>query len=464
MELGRRAGELVVRIRTLRASPPFAELRDQMRASSTDDPQLTASVAEILADVATRGDAALIDLTRRLDGWSPADAQALRLPAEALAEAASACPPELLESLRRAADNIRDFHERQVERGFLDLHPDGTILGQRVLPLRRVGVYVPGGRAAYPSSVLMSVIPARVAGVDEVVMVTPTPGGERNQTVLAAAHLAGVHELFLVGGAQAVAALAYGTSSIAAVDKIVGPGNRWVAEAKRQVFGRVDIDLIAGPSEILVIADHTADPAHVAADLIGQAEHDPDAIAWLVTTSEELAGSVPAELERQLEGHAREAIAREALESNGLILLVPDLAAAAAAADLRAPEHLELLVEDPMALAGRIRNAGAIFLGRYSPEPIGDYFAGPNHVLPTGGTARFASPLGVYDYVKRTSLIGYSRERLLRDALHVIRLAESEGLPGHAGAIRVRLSAPEAQSTVGRGEINAEPTTQRGGK
>ena len=307
-------------------------------------------------------------------------------------------------------------------------------------PLRRVGIYVPGGRAAYPSSVLMNAIPAAVAGVDEIAMVTPAPGGEILPVVLAAAHVAGVTEVLKIGGAQAVAALAYGTQSIGQVDKIVGPGNKWVAEAKRQVFGRVDIDMVAGPSEILVIADETADPVHVAADLIGQAEHDPDAISWLVTTSAALAERVPAEIDRLLERNPRRDVAREALETSGVIIVVADLAEAAAVADLRAPEHLELLVAEPLALAGRIRNAGAIFLGAWSPEPMGDYFAGPNHVLPTGGAARFASPLGVYDFVKRTSLIGYSEARLRSHADDVVRLAESEGLFGHAEAVRVRIS------------------------
>lgn len=427
-------------IRILRAAPPFAEVRGLMHAASTEDPELRAAVAEILREVRERGDDALLEYTARFDRVQAERVEALRLAPEELAAAARDLDPALLASLERAAEGIRRFHERQVERGFVDLSADGTLLGQRVLPLRRVGVYVPGGRAAYPSSVLMNAVPARVAGVDEVVMVTPAPDGQLDPAVLAAAHVAGVREVYRVGGAQAVGALAYGTGTIERVDKVVGPGNRWVAEAKRQVFGWVDIDMVAGPSEILVIADETAVPRQVAADLIGQAEHDPDAIAWLVTPSAGLAEAVPAELERLLRDNPRREIAREALERNGLILVVPSLEAAAAAADLRAPEHLELLVADPLALAGRIRNAGAIFLGAHSPEPVGDYYAGPNHVLPTGGTARWASPLGVYDFVKRTSLIGYSAERLRLDAPDVIRLAEAEGLHGHAEAVRVRLT------------------------
>lgn len=428
-------------IRTLRVEPPFRELREMAAAASTDDPALRDAVAGILRDVASRGDAALLEYTARFDGFDAGGSAGLRIGAEALAQAAASVNPALLDSLRRAAENIRRFHERQREHGFLDIDPDGTVLGQRVAPLRRVGIYVPGGRAAYPSSVLMNAIPASVAGVDEIAMVTPTPGGEVLPVVLAAAHVAGVTEVLRIGGAQAVGALAYGTESIGRVDKIVGPGNKWVAEAKRQVFGAVDIDMVAGPSEILVIADDAADAVHVAADLIGQAEHDPDAIAWLVTTSAELAARVPGEIDRLLERNPRRDVARAALESNGAIVIVDSLEDAAAVADLRAPEHLELLVAEPLPLAGRIRNAGAIFLGANSPEPMGDYFAGPNHVLPTGGTARFASPLGVYDFVKRTSLIGLSAARLRRDADDVIRLAESEGLFGHAEAVRVRLES-----------------------
>jgi histidinol dehydrogenase len=426
-------------IRTLRAAPPFRELREAAAAASTDDPALREAVAAILREVRDRGDAALLEHTARLDGFDAGSAAGLRVGAEALAAAAEAVDPALLASLRRAADNVRRFHEKQREHGFLEVEADGTLLGQRVAPLRRVGIYVPGGRAAYPSSVLMNAIPAAVAGVDSIVMATPAPGGEVLPVVLAAAHVAGVAEVLRIGGAQAVGALAFGTETIERVDKIVGPGNKWVAEAKRQVFGVVDIDMVAGPSEILVIADAAADPVHVAADLIGQAEHDPDAIAWLVTPSAELAARVPAELTRLLERNPRRDVARAALEANGLIVVVGSLEEAAAVADLRAPEHLELLVADPLPLAGRIRNAGAIFLGASSPEPVGDYFAGPNHVLPTGGSARFASPLGVYDFVRRTSLIGLSPERLRRDAEDVIRLAESEGLFGHAEAVRVRL-------------------------
>jgi histidinol dehydrogenase len=426
-------------MRVMRDAPPFAEMGVMMSTAAAGDPELERSVREIIAAVASRGDEALLEYTRALDRRDVGRVAELAISSEELNSAVESVHPQLLGTIRRAAEQIRAFHERQMDRGFLDLQEDGTILGQRVLPLAVVGIYVPGGRAAYPSSVLMNAIPARVAGVGRIVMVTPAPGGGVEPSVLAAAHVAGIGEVYTIGGAQAVAALAHGTATIPRVDKIVGPGNRWVAEAKRQVFGRVDIDMVAGPSEILVLADDSADPLHVAADLIGQAEHDPDAISWLVTDSEALAQAVPAALECLLSRNPRHEIARMALRDNGLILLVPSMEAAIEAANLRAPEHLELLVRDPMAMVGKIRNAGAIFLGSYSPEPVGDYFAGPNHVLPTGGTARWASPLGVYDFVKRTSLIGYSRERLLRHAADVIRFAEAEGLHGHAEAIRVRL-------------------------
>jgi len=429
----------VIAIRTLRVADPAASRDELGHAASADDAALRDRVAEIIAAVAREGDDALVRYARELDGWAEAGAGILEVDLRSCRQAADDLETDLRASLEKAVVRIRAFHERQLERGFLDVHADGTLLGQRVLPLRRVGIYVPGGRAAYPSSVLMNAVPAAVAGVEEIVMVTPTPGGHLDATVLAAAHLAGVSRLFRIGGAQAVAALAHGTESVPAVDKIVGPGNRWVAEAKRQLFGRVDIDMIAGPSEILVIADGSADPRRVAADLIGQAEHDPDAVAWLVTPDERLAAAIPAALEGLLADNPRREVARQALEANGRIVIVPDLSTAAAVADMRAPEHLELLVPDALAFSGRIRNAGAIFLGDATPEPVGDYIAGPSHVLPTGGTARWASPLGVHDFLKRTSLIGYSPARLAEDADDVVRLAEAEGLHGHAEAVRVRL-------------------------
>jgi histidinol dehydrogenase len=426
-------------IRTISSSEPFDEVRAILRAEAVEDPAFRDEVAAIVRAVVDGGDRALVEYTERFDRYRVESASDLRVTAAEMARAVDTIDPDLLRALRRAADNVRIFHEKQLERGFLDLLPDGSVLGQRVTPLARVGIYVPGGQAAYPSSVLMNAIPARVAGVDRLVMASPTPSGAMVPAVLAAAHIAGVDEMYRIGGAQAIAALAYGTETIGPVDKIVGPGSRWVAEAKRQVYGRVDIDLIAGPSEILVLADSSANPRHVAADLIGQAEHDADAIAWLVTDDEALAAAVPVAIDELLADHPRRDVTLRSLEANGLIVLVPDEEAAARVADLRAPEHLELIVRDPLALAGRIRNAGAIFLGAWTPEPVGDYFAGPNHVLPTGGTARWASPLGTYDFVKRTSIIGYSRARLAAHAEDVIRLAESEGLRGHADTIRVRL-------------------------
>jgi histidinol dehydrogenase len=426
-------------IRTISSSEPFDEVRAILRAEAVEDPAFRDEVAAIVRAVVDGGDRALVEYTERFDRYRVDSASDLQVTAAEIARAADTIDPDLLRALRRAAENVRIFHEKQLERGFLDLLPDGSVLGQRVTPLARVGIYVPGGQAAYPSSVLMNAIPARVAGVDRLVMASPTPSGAMVPAVLAAAHIAGVDEMYRIGGAQAIAALAYGTETIAPVDKIVGPGSRWVAEAKRQVYGRVDIDLIAGPSEILVVADSSANPRHVAADLIGQAEHDADAIAWLVTDDEALAAAVPVAVDELLADHPRRDVTLRSLEANGLIVLVPDEEAAARVADLRAPEHLELIVRDPLALAGRIRNAGAIFLGAWTPEPLGDYFAGPNHVLPTGGTARWASPLGTYDFVKRTSIIGYSRSRLVTHAEDVIRLAESEGLRGHADTIRVRL-------------------------
>ncbi len=424
----------------MRAAAPYDDIRSLLREESADDPVVRGQVEAIISAVREHGDTAVLEYTARFDDVHADELSALRYGPEKFAEAAGRLEPELLESLRRAAGNIRSFHEKQLDRGFLDILEDGSLLGQRVQGLDRVGIYVPGGRAAYPSSVLMNAIPARVAGVREIVMCCPTPGGYIEDAVLAAAHIAGVDELYAIGGAQAVAALAYGTATIEAVDKIVGPGNKWVAEGKRQVYGRVDIDMVAGPSEILIIADSSADPRHVAADLIGQAEHDPDAIAWLVTTDPTLVERVLPAITDLLDRNPRSAVASEALERNGMLITVDDLAAAAEVANLRAPEHLEILLDDPMQVAGAIRHAGAIFLGHHTPEPLGDYFAGPNHVLPTGGTARWASPLGTYEFLKRTSLIGYSAARLKAHAEDVIRLAESEGLTGHADTIRVRIN------------------------
>jgi histidinol dehydrogenase len=345
-------------------------------------------------------------------------------------------------------DRVRAYHEHQREPGFHLSEADGSVIGMKVTPLDRVGLYVPGGKASYPSSVIMNAVPALVAGVQEIVVVVP-PGGVTD-VVLAACALSGVTRIFRIGGAHAIAALAYGTATVPRVDKIVGPGNRWVAEAKRQVVGQVGIDMIAGPTEVLVLADHTARPARVAADLIAQAEHDEDAVSWCVTTDPALAEALPAALQEALARAPRAAIAQTALERNGLLVLVPSIRDAIEVANRRAPEHLQIVTEGADRVAGAIRHAGAIFLGDDTPEPVGDYLAGPSHVLPTAGTARYASPLGVYDFVKRTSVIRYTRARLADDAEAIIALAEAEGLYGHAEAVRIRGAGSRRDSGAGR--------------
>ena len=380
---------------------PREEILSRKRAGTP--PEVEASVAEILEAVRLRGDAAVLEYGARFGG---AELTALRVDDAELEAAAARCAPALLSALEQAAENIRAFHQEQLRPGFRLERPGGVILGQRVLPLDTVGIYVPGGTAAYPSTVLMDAIPAALAGVRRVVMATPCGGdGRINDAVLAAAKIAGVTDIFKMGGAQAVAALAYGTESVPKVDKIVGPGNIYVATAKRQVFGLVDIDMIAGPSEILVLADGAANPRHVAADLLSQAEHDVLASAVLVCDSMDLARAVAAELERQLETLPRRDIARASLEQNGRILVCRDLEEAVDMANLLAPEHLELCVAEPFALLEKVRNAGSVCLGRYAPEALGDYWAGPNHTLPTLGTARFSSSLCVEEFVKRSRYI-----------------------------------------------------------
>ena len=397
---------------------------------------VSAPVAEILRDVKERGDAALLDCARRFD---KAELSALEVTPRELDEGAAQVDGEFTQILREAAENIRAFHARQRREGFLMAEREGVILGQKITPLARVGIYVPGGTAAYPSTVLMNAIPAHIAGVGEIIMATP-PGrdGKICPAILAAAKLAGVTRIFKMGGAQAVAALAYGTQSVPKVDKIVGPGNAYVAEAKRQVFGLVNIDMIAGPSEILVIADGKSNPAWVAADLLSQAEHDKLASAVLVTDSRPLAQAVAQAVEDQLRTLEREEIARASIEHNGKIIVVRSLAEAVAAANRIAPEHLELSVENPFDYLGQIENAGSIFLGRYNPEPMGDYFAGPNHTLPTMGTARFYSPLSVDDFVKKSQFSCYTRGALERDYRKVSRFAKEEGLTAHARAVEIR--------------------------
>jgi len=410
------------------------------RESEYGSPEQNASVAEIVAAVRKEGDAALLRYTEAFDRVK-LDASMLRVTEAEIHAAYDRVEPAFLDALRKAAANIMAFHEKQKRQSWIDVQPDGTMLGMSLRPLARVGLYVPGGKAAYPSSVLMNVLPAKVAGVPQIAMVTPPATGGRegiDPYILVAAAEAGVTEMYRVGGAQAVAALAYGTESIPAVDKICGPGNIYVALAKRAVFGAVDIDSIAGPSEIVVLADDSADARFVAADMLSQAEHDEMASAMLVTPSERLALEVEAELARQVATLPRREIAERSLEQYGAILTVADLAEGIDVVNKLAPEHLEIMTEDPLELLGRIENAGAIFLGPYSSEPVGDYFAGPNHILPTNGTARFSSPLNVDDFVKKSSLIRYSREALQRDAAGIATLARHEGLEAHARAVEIR--------------------------
>jgi len=425
-------------------APPYDALAARLPPIGAAHPETATAVRAILDDVRARGDQAVREQTQRLDGVDLAPGE-WEVPAIRCQEALARIPGRLRDALELAVERVRGYHEKQVERGFLERHADGSALGMRVAALDRVGVYVPGGKAAYPSTVIMNAVPAVVAGVREIVMVTPpvlpappAPPAGTPDVVLAAARLAGVTRVFRVGGAQAIAALAYGTVTIPRVDKIVGPGNRFVTEAKRQVAGHVGIDMLAGPTEVLIIADETADVRAVAADLIAQAEHDEDACAWCVTTSPALADALAAELARHVARSPRRAIVERALADHGVVVVVPHLDAAIEVVNRRAPEHVEVLVRTPWPVAERIRHAGAIFVGASTPEPVGDYVAGPSHVLPTAGTARYVSPLGVYDFVKRTSVIAYSAERLAQDAEHIIALAEAEGLHGHAEAIRVR--------------------------
>jgi len=419
-----------------------AEFEAQLEALAvpmdTEDRSVAATVAEILGEVQTRGDAALLEYTARFDGLEVASVGALEIRADELQAALEGLYEEQRTALVTAAERIRRFHERQLGEDWSFDDGLGNRLGQRVTPLQRVGVYVPGGKASYPSSVLMNALPARVAGVGEVVMVAPTPAGERNPLVLAAAALAGVDRVYCVGGAQAVAALALGTTSIPRVDKIVGPGNRYVAEAKRQVFGRVGIDMIAGPSEILVISDATADPEWIAVDLFSQAEHDESAQAVLVSPDAAHLDAVEAAIEALLPTMPRADIIRASLERRGALIHARDLADAARVSNALAPEHLELAVADPEALLPQIHAAGAIFMGVHSCEALGDYCAGPNHVLPTAGTARFFSPLGVYDFQKRSSIIQCSAEGVKPLARVAEVLAAGESLPAHARSAALR--------------------------
>ena len=395
-------------------------------------------VQEIVENVKDRRDQALLEYTRKFDGVE-LTADQLRVTEEEVQEALSLVEPSLLSVMKKSMNNIREYHEKQKQYSWFDSRPNGTILGQKVTPLASVGVYVPGGKAAYPSSVLMNIIPAKVAGVERIVMVTP-PGkdGKVNPVTLAAAHLAGVTDAYKVGGAKAVAALAFGTESISKVDKIAGPGNIFVALAKKAVYGHVSIDSIAGPSEILVLADDSANPRYVAADLLSQAEHDELASGILVTTSMELAQKVSEEVEGFVEVLSRKEILKKSLENYGYILVADSMEDVIDTANQIASEHLEIVTRNPFEVMTKIRNAGAIFLGEYSSEPLGDYFAGPNHVLPTNGTAKFFSPLGVDDYVKKSSIIYYSKEALEPIHRDIETFAQAEGLTAHANSIRVR--------------------------
>lgn len=413
-------------------------LRQLEERSGEVDRKVTAAVGEILEKVKTEGDAAVKEYTLRFDGVETTLEPVGR---ERLAELAATCEPKVYDALERAAERIRDFHRRQVQQSWMTTGEDGTLLGQRIRGLARVGIYVPGGTAAYPSSVLMNAIPARIAGVKEIVMVTPPPkNGSFNADVMAAAYLAGVDTVYLCGGAQAVAALAYGTASIPKVDKIVGPGNIYVATAKRLLYGTVDIDMVAGPSEILVLADETADPAYLAADLMSQAEHDVLASAILLTTSEEIARETDRELEKQIGGLSRGEIIRRSLTDYGAAIVCRDREEAVAFANRLAPEHLEVMCQSPMEYIGRLDNAGSVFLGKYSPEPLGDYYAGPNHVLPTSGTARFFSPLSVDSFVKKSSFIYFNEPALRQAREDITAIARAEGLDAHAHSIEVRFS------------------------
>ena len=408
---------------------------------STSTSGVSATVSEIIDNVRNNGDSALKEYTEKFDKVS---LDSLIVSDEEMEEALTLVEPEFLGVLERAAANIRAFHEKQVREGFEIRHEDGTVIGQKITPVDKAGLYVPGGTAAYPSTVLMDSIPAKIAGVPEVVMTTP-PGkdGKVNPAILAAAKVAGVGRIFKVGGAQAIAALAYGTETIPKVDKIVGPGNAFVAEAKRQVYGQVSIDMIAGPSEILVVSDGKSNPAFVAADMLSQAEHDKMASAVLVTDSEELAARVSEEIEKQIPLLDRHEIARCSIDTNGKIIIADDLNTVIEIANEIAPEHLELCVDDPFEYLGKVRHAGSIFMGRMCPEALGDYFAGPNHTLPTSGTAKFSNPLSVDDFVKKTQFTYYTQDALSKVADDIATFANKEGLTGHAKSVLIRFEGQD---------------------
>jgi histidinol dehydrogenase len=416
-----------------------AELKRIINRGETATEDVAITVREVVERVRREGDPAVLEYTEKFDKVK-LTLKDMRVSPEEIKDAYARVETKKVDALKLAAHNIRAFHEKQKIGSWVTQESDGVILGNLARPIRSAGVYVPGGKACYPSSVLMNVIPAKTAGVEQLVMCCPAPGGILNPYILVAADIVGVSEIYKIGGAQAIAAMAYGTATIPKVDKIVGPGNIYVATAKRYVFGQVDIDMIAGPSEILIIADHTADPVFVASDLLSQAEHDELASSLLVTTSRELAEKVNAEVEKQLSILIRKDIARKAIDRFGAIIIIENLDKAAEVSNSIAPEHLELAVEQPFELLSRIKNAGAIFLGHYSPESVGDYVAGPNHVLPTGGTARFFSPLSTDSFMKKSSLIFYTKEGLNKVAEAVMQIADVEGLEAHGNTIKVRMA------------------------
>ncbi|MGI6092563.1 MAG: histidinol dehydrogenase [Veillonellaceae bacterium] len=431
-------------IRTLLAKPSFDKVPlgegAKARIKTTFGAELTAAevVDRIVGDVREKGDEAVFSYTEIFDGVA-LTAKTIEVTQFEINEAVKNADPHILRALERAAANVRRFHEEQVPKSWLTYRDHGSILGQSCIPLDRVGIYVPGGTASYPSSVLMNAIPADVAGVKEIIMVVPpSRDGSVNPYVLAAAKIAGVARIFKIGGAQAIAALAFGTANVPRVDKITGPGNIFVTLAKKAVYGCCDIDMLAGPSEILIVADSTANPSYVAADMLSQAEHDVLASSIVITDSAELAKSIEVEVHAQLAKLPRREIAAAALDRNGLIIVTQNIMEAMELANISAPEHLEILTAEPMTMLPYVRNAGAVFLGPYSPEPLGDYYAGPNHVLPTGGTARFYSVLNVETFMKKTSIIAYTQKALFQASSDIIKLAEAEGLTAHANAIRVR--------------------------
>jgi histidinol dehydrogenase len=446
----------MIQIRRLSSTDTnFNEALGQLLAfEDTQDAMVEATVGDILADIKKRGDEALLDYTRRFDRLVAASMAELELPHDRMQKALDILPAEQRNALMEAAMRVRAYHEKQLTQSWSYVEPDGTLLGQRITPLDRVGLYVPGGKASYPSSVLMNAIPAKVAGVGELIMVTPTPSGETNNLVLAAAAICNVDRVFTVGGAQAVGALAYGTHTVPQVDKIVGPGNAYVTAAKRRVFGVVGIDMLAGPSEILVICDGRTDPDWIAMDLFSQAEHDELAQAILLSPDRNFIDAVASSISRQLGAMPRKQVIRASLEARGALIQVRDLDEACAIANRIAPEHLELSVEHPQNWMNKIRHAGAIFLGRYTSEALGDYCAGPNHVLPTSGTARFSSPLGVYDFQKRSSIIQVSGDASARLGRIASILAKGEGLRAHAMSAEYRFrncaAVPDApDSSIG---------------